>query len=121
MRAAAGSWTARCPGAGASTCSVSDFTDLLRHITGSEIVSTRAARQYPDGATTEDYGVLHLETVDGTTATVEIGWTFPDGPVKRYVNYTAAGDGGHIAGDTPGGGGPHPPGRGTPPPTADGG
>src|SRR4051794_6840145 len=74
MRAAAGSWTARCPGAGASTCSVSDFTDLLRHITGSEIVSTRAARQYPDGATTEDYGVLHLETVDGTTATVEIGW-----------------------------------------------
>jgi predicted dehydrogenase len=79
------------------------FTDLLRHITGSEIVSTRAARQYPDGATTEDYGVLHLETADGTTATVEIGWTFPDGPVKRYVNYTAAGDGGHIAVDTRGG------------------
>jgi predicted dehydrogenase len=79
------------------------FTDLLQHITGSEIISARAVRQYPAGATTEDYGVLSLGTADGTTATVEIGWTFPVGPVKRYVNYTAAGDNGHIALDTRGG------------------
>ena len=87
------------------------FTDLLLHITGSEIISSRAARQYPTDATTEDYGVLTLETADGTTATVEIGWTFPDGPVKRYVNYTAAGDEGHIAVDTRGGVELHNPGR----------
>jgi hypothetical protein len=37
----------------------------------------------------------------GTTATVEIGWTFPVAPVKRYVNYTAGG--GHLAVDTTGG------------------
>ncbi len=78
------------------------FTDMLRHVTGSEIVSARATRQYPNGATTEDYGVLSLETAAGTTATIEIGWTFPDGPVKRYVNYTAVGDGGHVAVDTRG-------------------
>src|SRR6185437_3190422 len=51
----------------------------------------RSVRQYPEGADTEDYGVLTLETADGTNATVEIGWTFPDAPVKRYVNYTAGG------------------------------
>jgi len=78
------------------------FTDLLQHLTGLDIVTARAARQYPAGASTEDYGVLTLETADGTTATVEIGWTFPDGPIKRYVNYTAAGDGGHIVVDTRG-------------------
>ena len=79
------------------------FTDMVRHVTGSTIVSSRAVRRYPAGATTEDYGILTLETDDGTTATVEIGWTFPDGPVKRYVNYAAAGDEGHIAVDTRGG------------------
>jgi len=47
--------------------------------------------------------VLTLETAAGTTATVEIGWTFPVAPVKRYVNYTAVGAGGHLAVDTSGG------------------
>jgi hypothetical protein len=60
-------------------------------------------RQYPDGSDTEDYGVLTLQTALGTTATVEIGWTFPVATVKRYVNYTAAGSGGHVAVDTVGG------------------
>ena len=89
------------------------FTDMLRHVTGSEIVSARAVRQYPAGTSTEDYGVLSLETTDGTTATVEIGWTFPEGPVKRYVNYTAVGDDGHIAVDTRGAVELHAPGRPT--------
>jgi len=31
------------------------------------------------------------------------GWTFPVGPVKRYVNYTAVGVDGHVAVDTMGG------------------
>lgn len=79
------------------------FTDMLRHVTGQDIVSSRSARLYPDGASTEDYGVLSLETAGGVTATLEIGWTFPDSPVKRYVNYTAVGDGGHVAVDTHGG------------------
>lgn len=79
------------------------FTDMLRHVTGQEIVSSRAALQYPAGATTEDHGVLTLETADGTTATVEIGWTFPVAPVKRYVNYSAVGNGGQVAVDTLGG------------------
>lgn len=79
------------------------FTDLLQHVTGESIVSASAVLQYPDGASTEDYGVLILETSGGTTATVEIGWTFPVGPVKRYVNNTAVGAGGHLAVDTAGG------------------
>jgi len=54
-------------------------------------------RQYPDGFDTEDYGVLTLLTTGGTAATIEIGWTFPDAPVKRYVSYTAVGTGGHLA------------------------
>src|SRR5919206_2748783 len=51
------------------------FTDMLRHVTGSEIVSSRSVMQYLPGGTVEDYGVVTLETADGTTATVEIGWT----------------------------------------------
>jgi len=47
--------------------------------------------------------VLSLQTATGTTATVEIGWTFPVAPVKRYVNYTAVGVDGHVAVDTRGG------------------
>ena len=76
------------------------FTDMLRHVTGEEITEARSVRQYPDGAGVEDYGVLTLETSGGVTATVEIGWTFPVAPVKRYVNYTAVGAGGHVAVDT---------------------
>jgi hypothetical protein len=40
-----------------------------------------------------DLGTIAHDTVaaTGTTATVEIGWTFPVAPVKRYVNYTAVG------------------------------
>ena len=79
------------------------FTDMLRHLTGQQITEARSVRQYPEGADTEDYGVLTLETADGTNATVEIGWTFPVAPVKRYVNYTAVGAGGHLAVDTSGG------------------
>jgi predicted dehydrogenase len=69
--------------------------------------------QYPAGATTEDYGLLTLETADDATATVEIGWTFPVAPVKRYVNYTAVGNGGHVAVDTLGGVELNAPGRDT--------
>ncbi len=79
------------------------FTDMVRHVTGQDITSARSTRHYPVGASTEDYGVLSLQTATGTTATVEIGWTFPVAPVKRYVNYTAVGVDGHVAVDTMGG------------------
>jgi predicted dehydrogenase len=79
------------------------FTDMLRHVTGQPITAARSVRRYPDGADTDDYGVLILETAGGTAATVGIGWTFPIAPVKRYVNYTAVGAGGHVAVDTAGG------------------
>jgi predicted dehydrogenase len=79
------------------------FTDMLRHVTGQQITEARSVRQYPEGSDTEDYGVLTLSTGDGTIATVEIGWTFPVAPVKRYVNYTAVGSLGHLAVDTAGG------------------
>jgi hypothetical protein len=46
-------------------------------------------------------------------------WTFPDGPVKRYVNDTAAGDNGHIAVDTRGGVELHAPGQETTQQTVD--
>lgn len=79
------------------------FTDLLRHVTGEEIVEARSIRRYPEGSDTEDHGVLTLSTSGGTIATVEIGWTFPVAPVKRYVKYTAVGSGGRTAVDTRGG------------------
>jgi predicted dehydrogenase len=56
------------------------FTDMFRYVTGQEITAARSVRQYPDGSDTEDYGVLTLQTSGGTTATIEIGWTFPDAP-----------------------------------------
>ena len=37
------------------------FTDMLRHLTGQQITEARSVRQYPEGADTEDYGVLTLE------------------------------------------------------------
>ncbi len=74
------------------------FSDMFRHVTEDEITSARSVRQYPDGFDTEDYGVLTLQTSGGTAATIEIGWTFPDAPVKRYVSYTAVGTGGHFPG-----------------------
>jgi predicted dehydrogenase len=79
------------------------FSDMFRHVTEEEITAARSVRQYPDGFDTEDYGVLTLQTSGGTAATIEIGWTFPDAPVKRYVSYTAVGTGGHLAVDSAGG------------------
>jgi predicted dehydrogenase len=37
------------------------FTDMLRHVTGQPITAARSVRRYPDGADTDDYGVLILE------------------------------------------------------------
>lgn len=35
----------------------------------------------------EDHALALYRTPNGTTATIEIGWTFPDSPLKRHVAY----------------------------------
>jgi predicted dehydrogenase len=78
------------------------FCDLLRVVTGEEIITSRSIRRYPAESDTEDYGVLTMQTSGGTIAVVEAGWTFTDGPSGRYVNYAATGTAGHLAVDTTG-------------------
>ncbi len=46
------------------------------------------------GAGVEDHASLIITTPSGREAIVEVGYAFPDSPLKRYCSYTSAGEAG---------------------------
>ena len=51
----------------------------------------------------DNRGIPRVRCDSGVHSVSHKGWTFPVAPVKRYVNHTAVGAGGHVAVDTAGG------------------
>ena len=77
-------------GGGCTINLATHFVDLLRLLTGSEVVSVAAQMtSRVQGTPVEEHSLLLLKTADGTTATVETGYTFPAGaPEKREFSFT---------------------------------
>lgn len=71
------------------------FVDLFLRRSGAHEaeVSSRLASTLHAGAV-EDHATLVLTTTDGREAIVEVGYAFPDSPLKRYCSYSTAGDAG---------------------------
>jgi predicted dehydrogenase len=50
----------------------------------------------------EDHATLILTAPDGREAIIEVGYAFPDSPLKRYCGYSSAGEGGFASVDSEG-------------------
>jgi predicted dehydrogenase len=50
----------------------------------------------------EDHATVVLTTPDGREAIIEVGYAFPDSPLKRYCSYSSAGEDGYASIDSDG-------------------
>lgn len=78
------------------------FVDMaLRHIgRPTDVVRRRSSALHGEGV--DDHATLVLSTSAGREAIVEVGYAFPDSPLKRYCSFTAAGTRGFASIDTTG-------------------
>lgn len=78
------------------------FVDLaIRHIGSPEdIVRKQSTALY--GEPVDDHATMVLTTTDGREAIIEVGYAFPDSPLKRYCSFTVAGSNGFGSIDTTG-------------------
>ncbi|NQX13035.1 Gfo/Idh/MocA family oxidoreductase [Microbacteriaceae bacterium VKM Ac-2855] len=78
------------------------FVDLaIRHLgRPSDIVRRQSATLH--GGAVDDHATLILTTGAGNEAIIEVGYAFPDSPLKRYCSFTAVGTNGFAAIDTTG-------------------
>lgn len=78
------------------------FVDLaLRHL-GPSVVTALTRSHALHGGQVEDHATVLLTGVRGGQALVEVGYVFPDSPLKRYCSFSAAGDLGFASIDTDG-------------------
>lgn len=72
------------------------FVDLfLRGVGTADVqVKSTASSALHDGRI-EDHATLLITTVDGREGVIEVGYAFPDSPLKRYSSYTVAGRNGY--------------------------
>ncbi len=78
------------------------FVDLaLRHLgTPTDVVLKRSAAMH--GEAVDDHATMILTGATGREAIVEVGYAFPDSPLKRYCSFSAAGSDGFATVDTTG-------------------
>jgi predicted dehydrogenase len=71
------------------------FVDLFLHAATATAadVDTRISSTLHRG-TVEDHATLFLSTPGGSEGIVEVGYAFPDSELKRYCNFSSAGDAG---------------------------
>jgi predicted dehydrogenase len=70
------------------------FVDMFLLATGApaKAVTSRALLQHSAHyLSVEDHALVALQTDRGESASLEIGWTYPESPEKRYVNYRVTG------------------------------
>jgi hypothetical protein len=68
------------------------FVDLFLRSTGATDVSVSAALSSAlHGTDIEDFTSLTLQTADGRVAAIEVGYAFPDSPLKRHCAYLRVG------------------------------
>jgi predicted dehydrogenase len=68
------------------------FVDLFLRSTGAKRATVTAALSSAlHHGTIEDFASLTLSTADGRVATIEVGYAFPDSPLKRHCSYMRIG------------------------------
>ena len=78
------------------------FVDLaIRHLGPPEHI-VRKQHTALHGEAVDDHATMVLTTDAGREAIVEVGYAFPDSPLKRYCSFTAAGSNGFASIDTTG-------------------
>lgn len=78
------------------------FVDMaIRHIGHPADVIRKESTALHDGRV-DDHATMILTTDSGREAIVEVGYAFPDSPLKRYCSFTAAGTNGFATVDTNG-------------------
>lgn len=78
------------------------FVDMtIRHL-GHPVEVLRRQSAALHGEAVDDHATLVLRTGTGREAIVEVGYAFPDSPLKRYCSFTAAGTSGFACIDTTG-------------------
>ncbi|MEL4506008.1 Gfo/Idh/MocA family oxidoreductase [Luteococcus sp. H138] len=79
------------------------FIDMfLRHVNGSVAGLASNLTSTLHEQDVEDHATLIIHTDTGAEAIIEVGYAFPDSPLKRYCSYTSAGPGGFVSIDTVG-------------------
>jgi predicted dehydrogenase len=74
------------------------FVDLFLQRTGGTAASVAASLSSTlHAAKVEDHATLVLSTPDGREAIVEVGYAFPQSPLKRYCSFSSAGNAGFAA------------------------
>jgi predicted dehydrogenase len=78
------------------------FVDMaIRHIGHpAEVIRKKSTALYDERV--DDHATMILTTGTGREAIVEVGYAFPDSPLKRYCSFTAAGTNGFATVDTNG-------------------
>lgn len=78
------------------------FVDMaIRHIgTPTDVIRRQSTVMH--GEAVDDHATLVLRTDSDREAIVEVGYAFPDSPLKRYCSFTAAGSRGFASIDTSG-------------------
>lgn len=78
------------------------FIDMaIRHI-GHPVDIVRRMSTTLHGEAIDDHATLIISTSAGREAIVEVGYAFPDSPLKRYCSFSAAGSEGFVSVDTAG-------------------
>jgi predicted dehydrogenase len=68
------------------------FVDLFLRSAGATAVAVTAALSSTlHGGDVEDYAAMTLTTADGRIATLEVGYAFPESPLKRHCSFTRIG------------------------------
>lgn len=68
------------------------FIDLFLRSSGADTVAVTAALSSTlHGGDVEDYASLTMTTDDGRIATLQVGYAFPESPLKRHCAYTRIG------------------------------
>jgi predicted dehydrogenase len=74
------------------------FVDVATELFGAPIAAVRAVgHQALHHLDIEDHAVMLLTTQDGRSATVELGYVFPDAASKRHVSISLAGEDGFVS------------------------
>lgn len=78
------------------------FVDMaIRHLGGpADVVRRLSAALH--GEAVDDHATIIMTTPTGREAIVEVGYAFPDSPLKRYCSFSAAGSDGFASVDTAG-------------------
>ncbi len=73
------------------------FADLVLHLGGQAVDVVARVSHARHGLAIEDHAVMVILTESGLTATIDLGYLYPDAPDKRHVSIVATGSAGAVS------------------------